>query len=69
MSSYEQFIAANEELFKCMEDAKLESVQAMSEAEQMQVCRAEGDAVAQFLKQDQVSFRSLLDARLGALKQ
>ena len=69
MSSYEQFIAANEKLFKCMEDAQLESVQKMSEADQMKVCRAEGDAVAQFLKQDQVNFRSLLAARLGALKQ
>ena len=69
MSSYEKFIAANEKLFQCMEAAKLESVQAMSEADQMKVCRAEGDAVAQFLKADQVSFRSLLDARLSALKQ
>ena len=68
MSTYERFIAANEQLFKCMEAAKLESVQAMSPADQQKVCRAEGEAVAQFLKQDQVSFRNLLDARLAALK-
>ena len=50
MSTYENFIAANERLFKCMEEAKLESVQAMSPADQQNVCRAEGEAVAQFLK-------------------
>lgn len=52
MSTYEKFIAANERLFKCMEEAKLESVQSMSPADQQNVCRAEGEAVAQFLKQD-----------------
>ena len=50
MSTYEKFIAANERLFKCMEEAKVES--SMSPADQKNVCRAEGEAVAEFLKQD-----------------
>ena len=66
MSSYEQFIVANEALFKCMEAAKADKT--MSAEAQAQVCRSEGDAVASFLKNDQISFRSLLDARLSALK-
>ena len=67
MSSYEQFIAANEALFKCMESAKADKT--LSAEAQTSICRSEGDAVASFLKNDQVSFRSLLDARLSALKQ
>ena len=52
MSAYENFIAANERLFKCMEEAKLESIKAMSADDQKAVCREEGEAVAQFLRQD-----------------
>ena len=67
MSTYEQFIAANERLFKCMDEAK--DVKGLSAADQAGICREEGNAVAAFLKNDQVNFRSLLDARIAALKQ
>lgn len=65
-STYEQFIAANEQLFKCMDEAKADKT--LSAEAQTSVCRAEGNAVASFMKNDSVSFRSLLDARLSALK-
>ena len=44
MSSYEQFITANEALFKCMEEAK--ATTAMSAVDQQAICRSEGEAVA-----------------------
>lgn len=63
-STYEKFIAANHALFKCMESVSAEQVKAMSPAEQNQVCHAESQAVAHFLQNDSVNFKSLVNERL-----
>ena len=68
MSSYEKFIAANEALTKCWESVDTAKFQAMSAADQSKTCCAEQEAVASFLKNDSVSFKNLLAARLTALK-
>ena len=67
-SAYERFIAANETLTKCWEGVDVKKYQEMNAGTQAVQCRAEGEAVADILRQDQVSFRNLLDARISALK-
>ena len=67
-STYERFIAANEALTKCWDGVEVKSYLAMDGATQAAQCRKEQQAVADMLKADQVHFRSLIDARITALK-
>jgi len=68
-STYALFIAANETLFKCMESVSNESFQAMSAADQGAVCKVEGDAVASFISNNSVTFKSLLNERIDNLSK
>jgi hypothetical protein len=68
-STYAQFIAANEALFKCMESVSNDSFQALSAADQGAVCKVEGDAVAGFINNNSVTFRSLINERLDNLSK
>ena len=67
-NSYLTFIQANDALAKCMAGQKAASLQALSAAEQENVCRAEASAVRELLANDSVSFRSLLAERMAAVK-
>ena len=67
-SAYERFIAANETLTKCWESVDVAKFQQMNAGTQAVQCRAEREAVADILRSGEVSFRSLLDARISALK-
>ena len=51
-NSYLAFIQANDALAKCMAGQKADAFQAMSAAEQGNVCRAEADAVKGMLSSD-----------------
>ena len=66
-STYAQFIAANNALFACMEAVPAETYQAMNAAEQSSVCKSEAAAVSNFLRNDSVHFRSLIQDRISAL--
>ena len=68
-NSYLTFIQANDALDKCMRSQKLADVQAMSAADQANVCRPEADAVRSLLNSDAVGFRNLLSERMAAMKQ
>ena len=68
-SVYAKFIAANEALFKCMESVSNDQFQAMSAADQGAVCKAEGDAVATFMSQNSVNFKSLLNEKIDNLSK
>lgn len=68
-SLYGKYIAVNEALFKCMESVPVASYESMSVAEQGNVCKAEADNVAEFLKNDSVGFRSLIQERLASLNK
>ena len=67
-NTYVAWIQANDALAKCMSAQKVESYQAMSAAEQDNVCRSEANAVRDLLNNDSVSFRNLLNQRIDALK-
>ena len=67
-STYAKFIAANDALFKCMEATSADAFNGMSQGAQADLCKAEASAVAGFLQNDQVAFRSLLAERLAALQ-
>jgi hypothetical protein len=69
MSVYESFIKANHALFACYEAVPNEEFQAMSKAVQQDVCKDEKAAVATFLKEDSVHFRSLIQARIASFDQ
>ena len=67
-SAYERFIAANEALTKCWDGVSVKDYLAMDSKTQAATCCNEQKAVADMLKADQVHFRSLIDARISALK-
>ena len=67
-NSYLAFIQANDALAKCMAAQKADQWQAMSAADQSNVCKAEATTVADMLKNDNISFRNLLAERMEALK-
>jgi hypothetical protein len=52
-----------------MESVPVASYESMSVAEQGNVCKAEADNVAEFLKNDSVGFRSLIQERLASLNK
>jgi len=66
-SRYAQFIAANNALFACMEATSNEQYAAMAATDQQDVCKDEHAAVANFLKNDDVSFANLIEARIANL--
>ena len=68
-SLYGKFIAANEALFKCMESVPVAQYEAMSADAQVNVCKAESDNVAEFLKNDSVGFRGLIHEKLASLNK
>ena len=67
-SVYERFIAANEALFACMQSVSEADYKEMTPSAQETVCRAEGEAVAEFLRNDSIAFRNLAAERLNFLK-
>ena len=66
-SVYAKFIAANEALFKCMEATSADQYNAMSAADQANVCKSEASEVASYLQNNSVNFRSLLNERIDSL--
>jgi hypothetical protein len=67
-SVYEQFIAANLALFACQESVSVKEWTAMKPAEQNAVCKSEAQAVASFLKDDKVNFKSILADRIANMQ-
>lgn len=68
-SVYERFITANHALFACYEATPLEAFEAMNKKEQDSLCQSEQKAVAQFMKEDSINFKSLIHARLASMEQ
>jgi hypothetical protein len=67
-SVYQNFIAANHALKACYEAVPLEQFQALSAADQKNLCHAEKAAVRDFLSKDQVHFRELIQARINSFQ-
>ena len=67
-NTYLTFMQANEALAKCMSGVKPEQYQAMSAADQGNVCKSEANTVRDLLQNDSVSFRNLLNERIAAAK-
>ena len=67
-SAYERFIIANERLTKCWEGVDSKKFAEMNAGTQAVQCRAEQEAVSDLLKSGEITFRSLLDSRISALK-
>ena len=67
-SVYENFIKANHALFACYEAVNHEQWKALSKPEQDSLCKDEKAAVADFLKNDQVHFRELIQARINSFQ-
>ena len=65
---YEQFIAANHALFACMESIPEKEYVEMTPSAQEVVCRAEGERVAEFFKNDSITFKSLAEERLAFVR-
>jgi len=68
-SIYEKWISANHSLFACYEKVSTEQYNALSKADQDNLCKSEQDAVAKFLKDDSINFRGLINARISALNE
>ena len=67
-TTYERFLEANEKLFKCFEAVPIDRYNKMAVADQDAICSTEREAVAQFLVNNQVSFRNLITERLESTK-
>ena len=68
MFTYAQYVQANEALFTCMEGVKPKKFDGLSPFEKTEVCKTEKATVEGFLKNGSLSFTSLIDERLNALK-
>ena len=66
-SVYEKWISANHALFACYEKVPADQFNALSKADQDNLCKKEQDAVSGFLKNDSVSFRNIINDRLAAI--
>lgn len=68
-SVYEKWISANHALMACYEKTPVEQFSSLSKQDQDSLCLNEQKAVAQFLKDDSINFRSLIQARLATMEQ
>ena len=63
-STYVRWIEANQRLIKCFESVDQSSWQALSVAEQDQLCHSERQEVQSFLVNNQIGFANLIKERL-----
>ena len=66
-TNYEKFMAANQALMDCYKAVPAEEYSAMSQPDQMALCKNEASAVASHLKSGHASFASILADRISAL--
>ena len=67
-TNYEQYIAANQALLSCMEAVPADQYNAMSAAEQGNVCFSEASAVRAHLQSGKISFGSIVQERLAIVR-
>ena len=68
-TTYEKWIEANHKLNKCFESVSMDKFKTMSDSEQKTLCKSEKDAVANFLTNNSIGFKQLLQERIDALNQ
>jgi len=68
-SVYEKFISANLALMACYDKTPIDQFNALDKKDQDSLCMSEQNAVAQYLKDDSVNFKSIMQARLAAMEQ
>ena len=67
-SGYEKFVAANQALIDCMAKVDFAAYKALDAKAQDAVCSNEANAVAEHLRNDTASFRSIMNERLEFLR-
>jgi len=63
-TTFEQFITANNALTKCFEAVPFETYQGYSQAQKDGLCKAERQAVSDFLSSGKIGFANLIKERL-----
>ena len=63
-TNFGKWIAANQALIDCQAKFTKDQIDAMSHADQLNICKNEASAVEAFLKNDSVSMRNLITERL-----
>lgn len=63
-TAFERYIEANNALSKCFEAVPLEQYNGLSASQQESLCKAEKQAVLNFLTTNQVGFANLIKERL-----
>jgi hypothetical protein len=66
-SVYEKWITSNHALFACYEKVSTDQFNALSKADQDNLCKKEQEAVSGFLKNDSVNFRNIIAERIAAV--
>lgn len=63
-TTYEKWIAANQSMIDCMAKFSKDQIDGMQNEQRAQLCQPEASAVTNFLKNDAVSMRHLIEERI-----